>query len=228
MIAHKKEFFGGAGMLGAFIVVLIIVFMPIFGGQNALNYLDNLYNTISKGSAYYIPKVKQETDEYAGKAVTVTMVMAEEERARQAAPLFMKGGALVNVSGAEVKVSGDLGKILENCLADADLMYHNDGEELSAKYGYEEKRVLLNWWVALHHMEKDLKDQKKFKEAKVVALVVKKAVELGYNYYEVEPQKIGDKIGIVIFSLVFYVIYTLWYGFAIMFMFEGWGMRLEH
>jgi hypothetical protein len=215
-------------MLGAFIVVLIIIFMPIFGGQNGLNYLDNLYNTISKGSAYYIPKVKQETDQYAGKAVTVTMVMAEEERARQAAPLFMKGGALVNVSGAEVKVSGDLGKILENCLADADLMYHNEGQKLSAKYGYEEKRVLLNWWVALHHMEKDLKDQKKFKEAKVVALVVQKAVELGYNYYKVEPQKIGDKIGIVIFSLVFYVIYTLWYGFAIMFMFEGWGMRLEH
>lgn len=228
MIAHKKEFFGGVVMMGAFIVVLIIIFMPIFGGQNGLNYLDNLYNTISKGSAYYIPKVKQETDEYAGKAVTVTMVMAEEERARQAAPLFMKGGALVNVSGAEVKVSGDLGKILENCLADADLMYHNDGQKLSAKYGYEEKRILLNWWVALHHMEKDLKDQKKFKEAKVVALVVKKAVELGYNYYKIEPQRIGDKFGIVIFSLVFYVIYTLWYGFGIMFMFEGWGMRLEH
>ncbi len=228
MIAHKKEFFGGVVMMGAFIVVLIIIFMPIFGGQNGLNYLDNLYNTISKGSAYYIPKVKQETDEYAGKAVTVTMVMAEEERARQAAQLFMKGGALVNVAGAEVKVSGDLGKILENCLADADLMYHNDGQKLSAKYGYEEKRILLNWWVALHHMEKDLKDQKKFKEAKVVALVVKKAVELGYNYYEVEPQKIGDKFGIVILSLVFYVIYTLWYGFGIMFMFEGWGMRLEH
>jgi len=228
MIAHKKEFFGGAGMMGAFIVVLIIIFMPVFGGQNGLNYLDNLYNTISKGSAYYIPKVKEDTQKYSGKAVTVTMVMAEEERARQAAPLFMKGGALVNVSGTEVKVSGDLAKILENCLADADLMYHNDGEKLSAKYGYEAKRVLLNWWVALHHMEKDLKDQKQFKEAKVVALVVKKAVELGYNYYKIEPKNIGDKIGIVIFSLVFYVIYTLWYGFGIMFMFEGWGMRLEH
>jgi hypothetical protein len=228
MIAHKKEFFGGVAMMGAFIVVLVIIFMPIFAGQNGLDYLDNLYNTISKGSAYYIPKVREETQEYAGKAVTVTMVMAEEERARQAAPLFMKGGALVNVSGAEVKVSGDLGKILENCLADADLMYHNEGEKLSAKYGYQAKRVLLNWWVALHHMEKDLKNQKQFKEAKVVALVIKKAVELGYNYYEIEPQKIGDKFGIVIFSLVFYVIYTLWYGFGIMFMFEGWGMRLEH
>ncbi|UCD87312.1 MAG: hypothetical protein JSV01_06030 [Desulfobacterales bacterium] len=228
MIAHKKEFFGGVVMMAGFIVVLIIVFMPIFAGQNGLDYLDNLYNTISKGSAYYIPKVKKEADAFTGTSVGVTLVMAEEERATQTVPLFMKGGALVNVSGKELKVSGDLGNILDNCLADADLMYNNEGEKLSAKYGYEAKRIFLNWWVALNHMEADLKHQKKFKEAKVVAIVIKKAVELGYNYYEVDPQKIGDKIGIVIFSLVFYVIYTLWYGFSIMFMFEGCGMRLEH
>jgi len=77
-------------------------------------------------------------------------------------------------------------------------------------------------------MEKDLKEQTKFNEAKIVALVVKKAVESCYNYYKIEPQKIGDRLGIVIFSLVFYVIYTLWYGFAIMFMFEGWGMKIGH
>ena len=228
MIAHKKEFFGGLVMMAGFIVVLIIMFMPIFAGQNGLDYLDNLYNTISKGSAYYIPKVKKEADAFAGTSVGVTLVMAEEERARQAVALFMKGGALVNVSGKEVKVSGDLGKILENCVADTDLIYHNKGEQLETKYGYEAKRILLNWWVALNHMEADLKHQKQFKEAKVVALVTKKAVELGYNYYQIEPQKIGNKVGIVIFSLVFYVVYTLWYGFAIMFMFEGWGMRLEH
>jgi len=228
MIAHKKEFFGGVAMMAVFVVVLIIIFMPVFGGQNGLNYLDNLYNSISKGSAYYIPKVQKEADAFTGNSVSVTLVMAEEERAKQAVPLFMKGGALVNVSGKELKVSGDLGQILANCLADADLMYHNEGEKLSAKYGYNEKRILLNWWVALNHMEADLKHQKKFKEAKVVAVVIKKAVELGYNYYEIAPEKIGKKIGIVIFSLVFYVVYTLWYGFSIMFMFEGWGMRLGH
>jgi len=228
MIAHKKEFFGGFIMMAGFIVVLIIIFMPIFGGKNGLDYLDNLYNTISKGSAYYIPKVKQETDAFTGNSVSVKFVVAEEERATQTSPLFMQGGAMVNVSGKELKVSGDLGNILDNCLADADLMYNNEGKKLSAKYGYEAKRIMLNWWIALNHMEADLKHQKKFKEAKIVALVTKKAVELGYNYYEIDPQKIGDKVGIVIFSLVFYVIYTLWYGFAIMFMFEGWGMRLEH
>ena len=228
MIASKKEFYGGVIMMAVFIVVLIIIFMPIFGGQNGLNYLDNLYNTISKGSAYYIPTVKKETEAFKGNSVSVTLVMAEEERARQSAPLFMMGGAMTNLSGKELKVSGDLGKIIDNCLADADLIYKNEGEKLSGKYGYEAKRVILNWWVALNHMESDLKHQKKFKEAKVIALVLKKAVELGYNYYKVEPKKIGDKIGIVIFSLVFYVVYTLWYGFAIMFMFEGWGMKLEH
>jgi hypothetical protein len=87
---------------------------------------------------------------------------------------------------------------------------------------------MFNWWKAFEEMEKDLKRQKKFKEAKIVALVVKKAVESSYNYYKIEPQKIGDRWGIVIVSLLFYVIYTLWYGFAIMFMFEGWGMKLEH
>ncbi len=57
MIAHKKEFYGGAGMMVAFIVILITIFMPIFNGQNGLNYLDALFNSISNCSFYSIPKV---------------------------------------------------------------------------------------------------------------------------------------------------------------------------
>ena len=228
MIANKKEFYGGLGMIAAFIVVLIIIFSPVFKGQNGLEYLDDLYNTISKGSAYYIPKVKEATDKFIGNSVDVTLVMADEKQASQTALLFERGGATVNTSSAELKVTGDLGKILENCLADAEDMYRNDGEKVSGKYGYDERRVLFNWWKACKAMDKDLKKQGKFPEAKMVATVGKKAVECSYNFYEVEPQKIGDRIGLVIFSLIFYVVYTLWYGFAIMFMFEGWGMKLEH
>ena len=228
MIAHKKEFWGGVGMMAAFIVVLIIIFMPVFGGMNGLDYLDNLYNSISKGSAYYIPKINEEADEFIGNSVSVTLKMADEQQAQQTVPLFEKGGASVSTSGAELKVSGDLGKLLANCVTDSDSMYHNNGEEVSGKYGYDERRVLYNWWNVCKELDKDLKKQKKFKEAKFVAEVGKKAVELGYNYYKIVPEKIGNKIGIVIFSLVFYVVYTLWYGFSIMFMFEGWGMKLEH
>ncbi|MBW1705880.1 MAG: hypothetical protein JRJ86_12055 [Deltaproteobacteria bacterium] len=228
MIAQKKEFYGGMGMLAAFIVVLIIIFSPVFKGHNGLEYLDSLYNSISKGSAYYIPKVKEKTDTFKGKSISVTLTMTDKAQAQQTAPLFKAGGANVTVKGAEIKITGDLGRILENCLADADLMYKNEGQKVSKKYGYDERRVLFNWWEAANAMDKDLKKQKLFKEAKVIALVVKKAVESSYNYYKIEPQKIGDRLGIVVFSLVFYVIYTLWYGFAVMFMFEGWGMKLEH
>jgi len=228
MIANKRKFYGGIGMLLVFIVVMIIIFSPVFKGQNGLEYLDALYNSISKGSAYYIPKVREEAAKFIGNSVNITLLMADEKQARQTAPLFIKTGATVSVSGAELHVTGDLGKILENSLADADSMYNNDGDKVFNKYGYNEKRVLFNWWKAFNAMDKDLKKQEKFEESKVVALVVKKALESSYNYYKIEPQKISDRFGIVIFSLVFYVVYTLWYGFAIMFMFEGWGMKLEH
>lgn len=228
MIEKKKEFFSGFGLLIGFTVILIVIFSPVFKGQNGLQYLDDLYNSISKGSAYYIPKVKAETEPFSGRSVSTTIEMKDESQTQQTAALFMKGDALVNISGTQLKIEGDLGKILANCLGDADRMYMNDGQSISSKYGYNEKQVLFNWHQALIAMDKALKKQKQFQEAKTVDLVVKKAVETSYNYYQVEPQKISDRAFIVFFSLVFYVVYTLWYGFAIMFMFEGWGMKLEH
>ncbi|MFH0845350.1 MAG: hypothetical protein V1930_07720 [Pseudomonadota bacterium] len=228
MIADKKEFYGGVGLMIGFIIVLILFFSPLYDGKNGLDYLDNLYNSISKGSAYYIPKVKKEADQFKGKPVTVTLAMENKRQAEETILLFKASGAKAVLQGEQLKVTGDLGKILGNCLSDSDDMYENHGEKVSGRYGYDERRVLYNWWKAFKGMEKDLKKQKKFKEAKVLDLILSKAVESSYNYYKIDPQSIGDRWGIVLFSLIFYVIYTMWYGFAIMFMFEGWGLRLEH
>jgi hypothetical protein len=228
MIARKKEFTLGLVLLIVFFVVLIIFFSPVFKGQNGLDYLDSLYNSISKGSAYYIPKLKDEAKAFNGGNVEVTFAMSSAAQAQQTSQLFMKAGALVNVTDTKLKAAGDLGKMLESCLADSDAMYKNDGKAVADRYGYNERQALYNWWQAFKGVEKDLNNQKKFKEAKAVANISKKGIETCYNYYKIEPQSIMDRLGVVIFSLVFYVIYTLWYGFAIMFMFEGWGMQLEH
>ena len=228
MIANRKEFFGGVGLLAGFLVVLLVMFLPIFRGHNALEYLDALYNSISKGSAYYIPKAKEEVKPFAGSAVEVSLPMADASQAEQTALLFHKSGAAAEISGTTLKVSGDLGKILENSLGDADAMYQNKGDSVRDKYGYPGKRVLYNWWLALKELDKGLKKQKQFEAAQTVDHVNKKAVETAYNYYGIEAQKISDRFGIVLFSLFFYVIYTLWYGFSILYMFEGWGLRLEH
>jgi hypothetical protein len=66
-----------------------------------------------------------------------------------------------------------------------------------------------------------------FAEASFLADVVKKGVEVGYNFYGIEPQQASAKAGILSFSLVFYVIYTLWWGYGILFLFEGVGMQMK-
>ncbi len=228
MLANKKEFFSGVGLMVAFLVVLVIMFSPVFGGQNGLNYLDGLYNSISKGSAYYIPDLKIKAAKQSGNAITASVVMKDEKQAMETAPLFLKSGAMVNVAGSEIKVSGDLGSILTNCLEDSDQMFNNMGEVVKDKYKMDERLSMYNWWMALKALTKDLNKQKKFAETKFIGDINKRAVECSYNYYKVTPENISAKWGLVVFSLVFYVVYTMWYGFAILFMFEGWGLKLEH
>ena len=228
MISQPKKFYGGLGLMAGFIVVLILIFAPILKGQNSLDYLDSMYNSISKGSAYYIPDLRKDSQQMSDVTVDVTLSLADARQAQQTALLMEKSGATAQVSETKITVKGSLGKILETCLDDADLLYLNKGKAIADKYGYDEKRVLFNWWSAFKSLDKELKDQEQFQAAKIVSLINKKAVETAYNYYKIEPQKITDRLGVILLSLVFYVVYTMWYGFAIMYMFEGWGMKLEH
>jgi len=228
MIADKREFYSGWGLLASFAAVLALIFMPIFNGHNGLDYMDDLYNSISKGSAYYIPKLKEATPSVADSRIAVRLALPEGTDMIRAGMLFARSGAAPGEKDGGLAVSGSLKRILDNCLTDSDLMYHNDGKALVEKYGYDERGVIYNWYLTLQAMERELKKQKQFAEAKLVAEVVQKAVECSYNYYTIEPKKIGDSLGVVVFSLVFYVVYTLWYGFGFLFLFEGWGLRLEH
>ena len=94
MIMDKKTFFTGLSMLGAFLAVLFILFMPIFGGgQNALNYLDNLYNSISKGSAYYIEDLQSKNNHNLGREVDVTITLDSLPLVENTSALFAKAGA---------------------------------------------------------------------------------------------------------------------------------------
>lgn len=227
MIRNRRKFYTGIALLAGFMVILGILFSPIFGGHNGLNFLDSLYNSISKGSAYYLPEVTEKTAAYVETDISVSLELAEEMTA-QAEIIFERSGADAAVFDGGLTVSGDLGVIFQSCLADAESMYQNDGSAVREKYGMEEKQALYTWHSAFTAMEKDLNRQKRFKEAKMVGSVVDKAVDLSYNYYGIDAARISDSPWVVVFSLLFYVIYTLWFGFAILFLFEGVGMQLEH
>jgi hypothetical protein len=228
MIHNKKEFALGAALFAGFWAVFIVLMSPVFAGHNVLDYMDNLYNSISKHSAYYIPAVKERTMEMTGKEISFAVQAKDEAQAVRTASYFEGVDASATVEGNTIKISGDMGRILTNILDDADAMYANNGEAVVAKYGTNERVVMYDWWNGLKSGQDDLNHQHKFAEAKVFYDVMTRGVEPSYNYYQIEAVQIREKAGIVVLSLAGYVFYTLWFGFAILFMFEGWGVKLEH
>ena len=232
MIANKKEFGGGLVMMVGFWIVFALLLSPLYPGEgkkvNMLDYMDSMYNSISKKSSYYIPAAREKAEAFKGEVITLNIKTDEGLSAQRLTTVLQHAGTTVQAGDQEITVSGDLGGILTAVLADADAMFANDGQAVSAKYGANEKQVMFDWYNALKSMEKSLTKQEKFKESKMLYQVRTKTVEPAYNYYGIEAQSIKDKALLVIFSLVGYVIYTMWFGFAILFMFEGWGLKLEH
>ena len=222
----KKELGIGIFLMATFIAVMIFIFMPVIDGGNSLDYLDNLYNSISKGSANYIEKVEHLVEDHGSEVVTLNLKMDDSAAAQKAEPLFARAGVTTAVENDNLMVNGDLETIFGVCLEDAESAYHNRNQDFIDRYDVGARESLHSWWQALKAMEKDLNRQKLFPAAQLTHMVQAKTVECAYNYYGIEAQAIKDRWGTVLFSLVFYVLYTIWYGYAIMYIFEGLGFEL--
>lgn len=228
MLIRNKSTFNMGGFLGlTFVGVLLVIFSPVFNGKNGLMYSDDLFNKLSKGSSYFIPKIGKNVKQYDGTAFTVNVKMDKPERFEQAVKIFSTVGAQVAPKGMELTISGDLGKLLEAILADSDAMYHNQGEKVSSRYQIDEKEVMTTWWTVLGKMDKDFKKQKKVDLSNAIAEVMKKAIEPAFNFYKIDAQQVSDKAVTMAGLLVFYVGYTLWWGYAIFFMFDGLGLSMK-
>ncbi len=228
MNTSKKELAKGIVLLISFSAILLGLFSPVFNGQNPVNYFDDLYNSISKGSVYYIPKLLSKTDQYGGKDIKTGVGFRTDEQAKEMIQVYRLAGLQAEKAGNRIIITSDLARLLTVALHDADTLFHNRGSQLSSKYRLAERSVLYTWWVTLKHVEKELNKGKRFEEAKFVNSVVTKAVECSYNYYKIKRRRISDEVLFVVFSLAFYIIYTLWFGYAIMYIFIGLGLRLEH
>jgi len=232
----------GIALAVSFLVALFLIFSPIFGeGKNGLVFADDLFNKLSKGSSYFIPKVSKNNEKFMGKVFSVSIKVSKpedkpgdaEKRAERAAKLFtVNPGAKVEVNGSELKIEGDLGLVLKAALEDADMMFKNEGDKIKAKYAVamgtdDVKQMFRQWYNILPKISKEFAKEKKIEEANIVSAVTKKAVETAYNYYGVEAQKVSEKAVLMIGLLVFYVAYTMWWGFAIFFMFDGIGLTMK-
>lgn len=229
MIHDKKEFGLGLALLAGFFIVLAVIFMPLFeGGKNTIDYLDNVFNAISKNSAYYIPELGKKAAAHVDRQVSLKVKASDEGQAERMEKLLAQAGASVERAGTQLAFGVDLGKLLGVTLADADLLFKNDGAALQGKYAEEARRIGYDWHRMLGAAAKELDGQQLFAESKTVRDVMTKAVEPAYNYFGVKAVPMKDLLWVVLAALVGYVIYTVWYGYAILYLFEGWGLKLEH
>jgi hypothetical protein len=245
--SSKKHLGYGIVLALSFWILLFLIFSPIFPKtpegqpQNGLQWADEMFNTLAKGSSYFIPKVQKSNEKFMGKMFAVSINVSKPEdkageaeaRATRASKLFtVNPGATVEVSGAQLKIEGDLGLVLKTALEDADMMFKNEGDKLKAKYAAamgtdDVKQIFRQWNNVLPKIDKAFKKAGKIEEAKIVSDVTKKAIEASYNFYGVEAVQVKEKAGLMTFLLVFYVAYTLWWGFAIFFIFEGIGLTMS-
>ena len=226
LVQNKRSFNIGLLMAISFFVVLAIMFSPVFDGGNAFKASDRLFNSISKGSTYYMPALNEKVQAYKGKPFEVKFDMESEKTAEHTRTILSANGVEVSGDGSNLVVKGDLGVMLEAAVKDSEALFYNRSEELSGRYGIEGRESLYVWWKTLGSIHKALKAEKKFKLLPVIEDVIAKGVEVGYNYYGIEPEKVSTKAGILTFALIFYVVYTLWWGYAIFLMSEGIGLKM--
>lgn len=226
----KRHLIQGALLLVSFTAVFVMLFMPFFGqGRNGLEFADDFFNRLSKGSSNFIPDVKKNVAKLKGKELDVTIVV-EEKSLKQAKALATAVGLATSMQGAELGLKGDLGKAMTQVLADSEAMYNNDGKKVADFYKVkegEEQAAMKLWWAMLKQIVFKLQKAGKIEEAKVVNNVQKKALEPAYNFYKIEAAKVIDNIPLLTFLLVFYVLYTLWYGFGIFDIFDGIGLSMK-
>lgn len=227
LVRHKKTMNIGGFLALTFIGILLIIFSPVFGGINGLAYSDALFNKLAKGSSYFIPSLTKEVKGFEGKQLDVGIKLDKPEQAALAGKLFSMAGAEAHSQDTALKVKGDLGKVLMAVLKDSDVMYHDDGAAISARYGVNEKEAMSVWWTALNKTVKELQKSRKAEQASTVSEVMKKGIEPAYNFYGIESQKISEKAFTVIGLLLFYILYTMWWGYAIFYLFDGLGLSMK-
>lgn len=227
LVTNRKRFWSGMLLAASFLGVLLLLFSPVFDGKNGLEFADDTFNRLAKGSSYFIPNVSKDSAKAGGKYISVTIKLENPDDAVRTAGLFTAAGAKVDVTQSTLKIEGDLGVLLQNVLKDADEMFKNNGKSISERYGYDERKVMKDWWQALSSIAKMLKKEKSVEQAKMVDEVNKKAVEPAYNFYKIEAQKVSEHAILLITLLLFYVIYTIWWGYSIFYIFEGIGLTMR-
>lgn len=228
MIVNRRQFTKGVISLALFLLLLIPLFTPVFNGQTGMEAADDLFNSLSKGSSYYIPEVAEEAAGYQGQ-LAIRIQTDDTVQADTLAKMFEGAGVAVTVSEGAVEVNGPLNAVLNAAIQDSDDLFNQNEAAVETRYGVEDAtHVVYYWHDAFKQIESAYAAEGRFADSLFVKKIAERALEPAYNFAGIAAASVDERAGITIFLLAFYIVYTVWYGFSIMFIFEGLGITASN
>lgn len=234
IIVHKKKFYQGLALLISFVILFWIMLLPLFHDSegrklNSLQYADTVFNELSKGSSWFIPEVLADLKQAEGMKVNLKVKLDNADLARVAmTELRLAGADNISYSDNELAFSGNLGSVLRAATEDSASLYNTNNEDIRERYeAIAPLQVSKAWWNVLNPAIKELQKAGDLPAANLVEEVVKRAIEPGNNFYGLPSARVSENILLICALLAFYVLYAIWYGFAIYHLFDGFGLLGE-
>lgn len=227
IIQNRNKFWVGMGGLILFSLILGYWLSPRENYRSGLERVDQLFNQLAKNSTYFIPDAVKLARKFEGTAADFGIYSRwPGDDARMAQILRANGLSAALLGDGRVRIKGDLGQMGQSASVDADLLFKAQESDLRAKYGCNEKEVIYCWWVAFDGLTRRFIQENRSSEADFTRFMTTRVLEPAYNFAGIESRSIGENIWTVAFFLGFYLLYTLLYGFSILFLLEGFGIQV--
>lgn len=224
LIAPRKLALG-LGLLAAFVVLLVLMLAPLSHGENLLVMADELFNARAKLSANAFSRARSEATAWLGTGVDLDVTPRDAAGAERMLRVVAGHAESRPTADGRVRVTGDLGRLAEAAIADAAMLYRDPDVRADAGHpGVGAAQAVHSWWLVFDGLSRRYVQEGRAAEAAFTRLVSTKVLEPSYNFRAVTVEDPDESTIHLVVLLAFYIAYTILFGLAIMYLFEGLGI----
>jgi hypothetical protein len=225
LVVDPSKFGLGLAGLAVFAALLVAGVLPGRSGAPLLSRADQFFNQLAKGSVAYLPEAKAQAAAHGRLAVDLGVRPREMVDAAALQAVVRSSGCEATITAdGRTRIVGTMGQLAQAALDDAERMAANDVTAIEQRHGRPAEDVIYCWWAVFDGLTRRYVQDNQSREANFTKFVATKVLEPAYNFRGIEARGIRGEAGPLAGLLGFYLLYTVWYGSAILLVFEGLGI----
>lgn len=240
LIVDRGKFALGLFGLLVFAAVLTFALSMHVRNQSLLAHADNFFNQLAKQSANVTDKAKKQLqeDKVVNPPEEATALLAQQPVDLGLTPagkvdvdklhrvIEASGCRASRTADGRTRIRGSFGDLSRTAIADAELAFANRTQDLKAKYDMPADEAVYCWWIVFNGLTKRYTEEARVTEANFSKFMSSKVLEPAYNFHGIEAKDVRRNALPLAGLLAFCLVYTVWYGFSILLLMEGLGIRV--